>query len=251
MRILVIVSGEYGRRHAENIRQYGPSNWAIEVWQGPAALPPMLDYPEEYLPEALPPADLLLVLGERPAIAELIPEIARRTGARAVIAPVDREEWLPRGLARQLRGWLAEQGVACVTPKPFCSLTETHYNVRGQRTAYTDPLITAFAHRFGQPALRLEIDPSGKICSVTVVRDAACGCARFVSRGLVGISADEAEYTAGMLHHHYPCLAGMTQDLDLSDTLMHVSGNILKEQIAEQVRPYRRITYIVPGKRSE
>jgi len=31
----------------------------------------------------------------------------------------------------------------------------------------------------------------------------------YVARGLVGVSVDEAEFQAGMLHHHYPCLAEM------------------------------------------
>jgi hypothetical protein len=251
MRILAIISGEYGRRHVENIRAHGPADWQIEVWQAPAVLPPVLDYPEDYLPEGLPQADLILALGERPGVAELVPEVAQRSGARAVIAPVDREEWLPRGLARQLRGWLSALGVACVTPKPFCSLTETHYNVRRYRVAYEDPLIAEFARHFGQPALRLEVDEPGEtIVSVEVLRDACCGCARFVARGLAGVSVDAAEQEAGMLHHHYPCLAGMGKDPDFNDTLMHVSGNILKDQVAEQVRPYRHIVYIVPGERS-
>ena len=138
MRILAIITGEYGQRHVDNIRARGPSDWQIEVWQAPAVLPPVIDYPEDYLPESLPPADLILAFGEHKGVAELTVEIARMTGAKAVIAPVDREEWLPRGLARQLRGWLADMEVACVTPKPLCSLTETHYNVRRHREEYGD-----------------------------------------------------------------------------------------------------------------
>ena len=138
MRILAVISGEYGLRHVDNIRRHGPATWQIEVWQAPAVLPPVIDYPEDYLPESLPPADLIMAFGEHRGVAELIPDVARMTGARAVIAPVDREEWLPRGLARQLRGWLAEMGVACVTPKPFCSLAETHYNVRRHRVGADD-----------------------------------------------------------------------------------------------------------------
>lgn len=251
MRILAIISGEYGRRHVENVRASGILDWQVEVWQAPAVLPPVLDYPEDYVPEVLPAADLILALGERSGIAELVPEVAKRSGARAVIAPVDREEWLPRGLARQLRGWLADLGVACVTPKPFCSLTETHYNVRRHRVAYDDALIAEFARWFGQPVFRLEVDEgTGMIRSAQVVRDACCGCARSVARGLVGVSADEAEVTAGLLHHHYPCLASMGIDPDFADTLMHVSGNILKDQVAEEVRPYRHVATIVPGKLS-
>ena len=252
MRILAIVSGEYGQRHVDNIRAHGPAEWQVSVWRAPPVLPPMIDYPEDYLPDALPPANLLLAFGEHRGVAELVPEVARMTGAQAVIAPVDREEWLPRGLARQLRGWLAEMGVACVTPKPLCSLAETHYNVRRHRLAYDHPLIAEFARHFGQPEVRITVDPETRIVTnVEVVRDAFCGCTRFVSQGLVGVSADDAEPKAGLLHHHYPCLAGMGKDLDFNDTLMHVSGNILKDQVAEQVKPYKKVAYIVPGTRTE
>jgi hypothetical protein len=252
MRILAIITGEYGQRHVDNIRAHGPSDWHIEVWQAPAILPPVVDYPEDHLPESLPPADLILAFGEHRGVAELVVETANMVGARAVIAPVDREEWLPRGLARQLRGWLADIGVACVTPKPLCSLAETHYNVRRHRVEYDDPLIAEFARHFGRPEFHISVDPKTRtITEVEVVRDAVCGCARHVARGLVGVSANDAQQEAGLLHHHYPCLAGMVKDPDFSDTLMHVSGNIIKEQVGELLRPYREVIYIVPGQLSE
>jgi hypothetical protein len=211
-------------------------------------LPPVIDYPENYLPEELPPADLILAFGEHRGVAELIPEIARMTEAKAVIAPVDREEWLPRGLARQLRGWLADIGATCVTPKPLCSLTETHYNLRRHKVEYDDPLIAEFARIFGRPEVRITMDPETRtIEEVEVLRDAFCGCVRFVAQGLLGVSADEAEEKAGLLHHHYPCLAGMGKDIDFNDTPMHVSGNILKEHVGEQVKAYKQVAYIVPG----
>jgi hypothetical protein len=174
------------------------------------------------------------------------------TGAQAVIAPVDREEWLPRGLARQLRGWLAEMGVACVTPKPLCSLTETNYNVRRHQMEYDDLIIAEFARHFGRPAFNITVNPNTRVITAAeVVRDAVCGCARFVAQGLVGVSADDTEQEAGLLHHHYPCLAGMGVDPDFNDTLMHVSGNILKEQVGAEVKPFKQVRYIVPGRRSE
>lgn len=252
MRILAVISGEYGQRHVDNIRVHGPPAWQIEVWQAPAVLPPVVDYPEDHLPAALPPADLVLAFGEHKGVAELLPEVARMSGARAVIAPVDREAWLPRGLARQLRRWLGDQGVACVTPKPLCSLTETHYNVRQHRVPYDSSLIAEFARHFGRPELQITVDPETRIVTaVDVERDAVCGCACHVAQGLVGVSADEAEEKAGLLHHHYPCLASMGKDLDLGDTLMHVSGNILKAHVGEQVRAYRRVVYITPGRRGD
>ncbi|MBE9471683.1 MAG: hypothetical protein IMY75_06230, partial [Chloroflexi bacterium] len=60
-----------------------------------------------------------------------------------------------------------------------------------------------------------------------------------------------AEQEAGLLHHHYPCLAGMGVDPDFNDTLMHVSGNILKEQVGAEVKPFKQVRYIVPGRRNE
>ena len=248
MRILTIISGDYGQRHVDNIRAHGPKGWTIHVWHAPALLPPMIDYPEDHLPDELPPADLILSFAELKGVAELLPDIARMTGARAVIAPVDNEAWLPRGLARQLRGWLEDVGVACVTPKPLCSLTVTDYGVaRRERIEYRNEQIAEFARFFGQPELGINVDPqTGTIVSVEVKRDAVCGCARYVARELVGVSVDEAEQQAGLLHHHYPCLASMGIDSAFGDTLMHVSGNVLKDQVAAQVKPFRSVRYHVP-----
>lgn len=253
MRILAVISGEYGQRHVANVREHAPPNWIIEVWQAPAILPPMIDYPEDYVPDTLPAADLILNFGEHRGIAELIPDVARVSGAQAVIAAVDNEAWLPRGLARQLRGWLQEMDVTCVTPKPLCSLTETHYSqARRKQVEYKNPLIAEFARFFGQPELNLTIDPETRqITAAEVRRDAVCGCARYVAEGLVGLSVDEAEQEAGMLHHHYPCLASMGIDVDYGDTLMHISGNILRDNIGEQVKPFKRVQTIKPGLRSD
>jgi hypothetical protein len=252
MRIFAVVSGKYGMRHVENIRAHGPGEWEIETWTAPAVLPLMIDYPEDFVPAELPPADLILSFAENKGVAELLPEIVRITGAQALIAAVDKEIWLPRGLARQLRGWLADMGVVCVTPKPLCSLTETHYNVRQYKLPYEHPLISEFARYFGKPELHITVDPETRVITgADVVRDAFCGCTHFVAKHLVGVSADEADLKAGLLHHHYPCLAGMDKDFDFNDSLMHVSGNLLKDHVASAVRPYRRIQYIAPDKRSD
>lgn len=253
MEILGIVSGEYGRRHMENIREHGPPSWKIEIWQAPAVLPPMIDDPEVHLPAHFAPASLILSFAELPGVAELLPEIASMTGARAVIAAIDNEAWLPRGLARQLRGWLKDIGVACVTPKPLCSLTETHYSTaRKQEVMYEHPLIAEFARHFGRPELAITVDPTTKrIQAVEVQRDAVCGCARHVALNLIGISVEDAAEKGGLLHHHYPCMAAMGVDSDYGDTLMHVSGNLLKDHIGEQIKTFKHISYLTPGIRTD
>jgi hypothetical protein len=246
MRILAIITGEYGRRLVANIRGYCPPEWIVAVWQAAVTLPLMIDDPADYVPTTLAPADLILSLGEQRDIAELLPDVVRVTGARAVIAAVDNEAWLPHGLASQLRGWFRDRGIACVTPKPLCSLTEKRYRVgRGHWIEYDDPLISEFARSFGQPKLSLTIDPqTRRISAVEVLRDTVCGCARFVAQGLVGVSVDEAEQEAGLLHHHYPCLAGMGFDADYGDTLLHISGNFIKDNIGEQVKPFHPSSHI-------
>ena len=253
MKILAVINGDYGQRHVDNIRAHCPPDWTLEVWNAPRILPQVIDYPEEYLPESLPAADLVLAFGEHKGVAELIPDVAQMCGAKAVIASVDNEAALPRGLARQLRGWLERMDVVCVTPKPLCSLTESDYGVtRRERTPYEQPFISEFARYFGQPKLNLTLDPDSRtITSAEVVRDAVCGCARYTAERLVGLSADDAEQEAGLLHHHYPCLASMGIDSDFGDTLMHVSGNVLRDEVAEQVKEFRHIQYIAPGQRSD
>ena len=247
MQILAIITGDYGQRHVDNIRTYGPSTWTVELWQAPTALPLIVDYPEDFVPDSLPPVDLVLALHEHKGVAELIPEVAKITGAQAVIAPVDNVAWLPPGLANQLRGWLARMDVASVFPKPFCSLTETHYNVRRYREAYDNPLIREFARYFGQPDLQLTIDPDNRtITEAEVLRDACCGCARYVAKELIGVSADDAELRAGLAHHHYPCLASMDKDLNYLDTLMHVSGNLLIDSLKDELSAHLATIYLRP-----
>ena len=255
MRILVVVtSGEYGKRHLENIQKHGPNNWEFSVWQAAERYPLVIDYPEDFLPETFEPADLILSFAENKSVAELLPDIAQMTGAKGVVVAVDNEAWLPRGLSRQLKGWLERQNVAYAGPKPLCSLTETDYKVtRRDRETYDSAEIAEFARYFGQPRLDIAVDPeSRKITSAQVEIDAVCGCARHVAEGIIGLSADEVEEKAGLLHHHFPCLASMVKLNDYNhDTLMHESAHLLIENISEQIKPFKQTRYFKPGTLSE
>ncbi len=253
MRILGIINGDYGVRHMSNIIQYAPAHWVITQWRAPVFFPLVIDYPEDFIPAELPPADLILSFAEHKGVAELIPDIAKKTGARAVVAAIDNENSLPRGLARQLRGWLEQMNVACATPKPLCTLTEADFGVtRRERIPHNSPLIAEFARYFGKPEFSIVVNPKSRtIASVEVKRDTVCGCARYVAQQLIGVRVDEAEYEAGLAHHHFPCLASMGIDIDFSDTLMHVSGNIMKDAISDQVKPYKPVQYLTPGFRVE
>jgi hypothetical protein len=249
VRILAVTQGQWGERIADNVAHNCPSNWTVHCWAAPRALPQIVDDPDEYLPPSLPQADLVLALGDTPGVATLIPDVVRLCGARAVIAPIDRNESLPPGLVNQLRAWLADLGAAVVFPKPFCSLTETTCNQPPITVKYDDPLIRKFARVFGRPRFLASIDPDRRVSLLMVERDSACGCAHHVAQGLAGCPVGEAEYRAGMLH--YPCLASMNQDADYQDTLMHVSGYILREAVQAEIHDYLEIPYFRPLGRVE
>ena len=243
MKILILLTGEYGWRHVRNIEAHCPAHWQIQTWQTPRFLPPVMDYPEDYLPETLPSSDLILSLAEVKGVAELIPEIAKMTGAQAVIAPIDNVAWLPVGLARQLQEWLTRLDVICITPKPFCSLTQTTYNV----LTYDHPLIQEFAQYFGRPSFNVTVDATNQtIAHVAVICDTGCGCGRYVAEKLKDTPLAEAVMTSGLLHHHYPCQASMGIDTQYQDTLMHISGNIMKDALHQAIKPFIRTNYIRP-----
>jgi len=243
LRLFVFFQGRYGKRILENVRHSSPEAWTVESWRAPSGLPPVVDDPAPFLPMHLPAADLVLSLVESSSAAQLLPNVVERIGARAVIAPVDNVAWLPEGLALQLRVWLTQLGVTAVFPKPFCSLTENCYNVRQQEVSFEDPWIGEFAHRFGRPIFKIECaedDLSGRmqIAKVEVVRDTACGCAQDVARRLVGVDVRDAVIQAGLLHHHYPCLATMRVDPGLGEPLIQVAGNFMRQAVEVEIAPY-------------
>ncbi|MGA9532698.1 MAG: DUF166 family protein [Anaerolineales bacterium] len=242
--VLALTQGLWGRRIAANVQAASP-DWEVTTWEAPRTLPNVIDDPEDYLPSSFEPADLILSLGDTPGLAQLVPDIVERTAAQAVIAPIDRNCSLPPGLAHQLEGWLADLGVPVVFPKPFCTLTETTYNRPPIQRTYDDPTIARFAARFGRPTFRVTVD-ADEITNVDVGRQSACGSSLHIARGLVGTSVSEGVDEAAMLHHHFPCLAGMDIDTDYLDTLMHVSGNLVKDSMQAAIRAEAPERYIRP-----
>ncbi len=234
LRLFVLFQEHYGQRILENVRRFAPEAWKVNAWRVPSGLPPVVDDPLSFLPLHLPTADVVLSLGESPSAAQLLPGIVDRTGAEAVIAPVDNVAWLPDGLVRQLGTWLADVGVTAVFPKPFCSLTDRSYNVHQQKVSFDNPWIAEFTHHFGRPALRVESDGQ-RITAATVERDSACGCARSAARQLVGVDVDEAVVQAGLFHHHYPCLATMRVDPVLGEPLIQIAGDFMRQAVAGQL----------------
>src|SRR4030042_5324975 len=166
MRILVAIQGHYGQRIADNIRKYGSAEWKVFSYTFAHDLPVIIDDANWFLPKQLPAADLLISLGEHPGVAQMIPDMGKKSGATAVIAPADNRVWLPPGLAKQIKRKLESMGVDMVYPVPFCTLMEKDSG---------SPFITEFAKYFGKPELDVELDKD-KIQRGAVVKGAPCGC---------------------------------------------------------------------------
>ncbi|MFC2058076.1 DUF166 domain-containing protein [Chloroflexota bacterium] len=251
MRILVFTQGPYGERIFRHIKEKSPSGWTVESVELPRALPPLIDDPEEFIAQDLPETDLIVFLSESPQAPQLIPDVAVMTKAKAVIAPIDNSSWMPMGLKNQIQRDLTSRGIASAFPKTFCTLTENSCGYRSSAETYESEEIAAFARHFGRPKLKITVNPETRIIeSVEVERGAPCGSTHHAAAGLVGLSADEAVPKAGLICHHYPCLASMQQeqiDKALFDTLMHLSGYVVNEEVEEQVKPFRTpVQYMDP-----
>ncbi len=223
MRILVSIQGKYGKRIASNILANRPADWQVEVLALPERLPAVIDDPSAFLPSPMPRADLLVSLHESPGAADLIPDLAGGCGAAAVLAAVDDRRACPPGLENQIRKRLDRMGIAASFPLPLCGFEGGPHD-----------LLDAFAARFGRPVLSIERD-GDRVLSARVLRDAPCGSARFVASILPGVRVREAAETGALRHHHHPCLASMEIDPDRNDTIMHLSGYIIREAIRDGI----------------
>ena len=227
--VLLMVGDEYGPRVLENICAQGFSSWIHGVHEF-SEVPPLeavLDEPEAYVPDGLPECELLLSLGLPQELQALLPAIAERTRAEAVIAAICNSSWLPPGLRRQLEDDLASLGVAYAFPKPGCSLQEVGH-----------PAIDEFARFFGRPRLALEVR-GGIIRRVEVLRGAPCGSTWFVAEKMVGQPVEPKERLweeAAKAHHVYPCMGSMNVDSELGDTVLHAAQYLLREAVEEALK---------------
>jgi hypothetical protein len=256
MQILAIVQGNYGQRMVDNIRRRGPADWTVQTYQPPPVLPLIVDDPDDFLPESMPQVDLVLALFESASAAQLLPDIAQRSAARAVLCPIDNSAWVPSGLKNQLQRELEQLGIESVFPRPFCTLTRETAGYGRATQPYASQTVSEFARHFGRPKLELEVDErTGIIERIDVIRGSACGATDYAAEKLEGTAVEDAVPKAGLISHQYPCLASMDRepiDDRLVDTLMHVSGYVLNEEMEEKLRPFRKQPqYLNPDPRAE
>ncbi len=223
MRIYILSRGPLGEKVVNNLVEHGLANMIVGIHEYPEAVHGLIDDLETVIPKDPPECDLLLALFLNPDVAPVIPEVAKRTGAKEVLVPIEDWHLLPEGLKRQLAKELDELGIKHEFPKPFCQLDGSAH-----------PLIRAFSTILGKPRLEIE-QKQGVIVSARVKRDTPCGSARFVAGRLVGVDVSESRDKAIRAHHDYPCLAGMDTDPELKKEIMQVAAECLCEEVARAV----------------
>lgn len=231
LRVLCTSQGKYGEIVIKNLRAVFPSEWTLDTTRLPPIMPNEVENPADFIPPTLPTADLVVGLSESPGAARLLPEITRLSGAQAVIAPIDRSEWIPPHVQSELEATFEEQDIVAVFPRPFCSLTEVAYDHGPHVRPYHHTLITSFARYVGRPSFHLTTKEDATIERVNIRRDAPCGCGRYIAEQLVGSPIQSLPEHISKLHADYPCMAGLSVDVVYSDTLRHVASAIFKESV--------------------
>lgn len=225
MRILALTKDWYGQRIFGNVKTRAPEGWLVEeVDFSGVRLPPLVDEPKDFLPENLPETDLILFLAQDAGLIQLLGAAAQKTGAKSALVAVDKTGWLPQGLQHQIDEELARLGVYCAFARPLCSLTPPG-----------DPLVDEFAKNFGLPQVEADVG-DGKVKKVSVLCGAPCGSTHYIAEKLAGISTEDAAEKAGLLLHNFPCMASMTYDNTVKETLMHIAGYKIKNAVKKAVK---------------
>ncbi|RCV63646.1 hypothetical protein C5S53_12965 [Methanophagales archaeon] len=181
-----------------------------------------LDDPESDMPEDIPlfECDLLLVLGILPKAGDLVPIIASRTGAKAVIWPIEDPNLIPEG-RYTIEDELNKNGIHVEFPEPLCTLDTSE-----------NEIVNTFAVHFGMPKFELRVNAKNMIIEeVKVIRDTPCGTASKIGPKIVGMSCKDMKSLEDkvMQMHDNECVAYMGPDRPI----MQQAGRLLADAIKE------------------
>lgn len=194
--------------------------------------PNFIDEVEENLPENFPSScDVIIAIGIDMYI-QALPILAKETGAKAVILPIEDSNWYPLGILNQTKNRLEKNGVEVALPRPFCSLEP-----KGRET------IEQFIQEYeiGRPSVVAEVE-DGEIVDVEVDVCAPCGSTDSVAEEVEGAPVSfesddilELEGEISEAHHSHPCTGDMMEDPVLSETILHRAGYLVRKAVKEAV----------------
>jgi hypothetical protein len=282
LKLFILFSGDFGVRIIDNLVnslghctscghlcidfrcKYGKYGFAENIegileLPDPNTLPVVVDEPSKYLPDSIPSVDLVLATGIHNDLYLELPEILRRSDAKALIIFRDSPKDAPLGVVREIAEKCELYGIELATPKPSCLL----------RPDPSTPTINKFIKelRIGKPVIKLNLkELSGNIkviSEIEVYVSSPCGITWYVARQMLGYKFGDINdetlrkmYDDIALHHHsYPCTGSMDYDMEIGDTILHwgsytdreafVKALNLKEEflkvVKERIRPKKKI----------
>jgi len=219
MKIFILSSGEYGSKIVNGIAKYGFAEKIVGIHEFPPKeeLPEFIEDIDEYVPENVPEADLIIATGIHGDVNMVIPEVVKKANAKSVLVPIYHPQQIPIGLQKEIKNSLDEE-IAIEFPKPFCSLMPNG-----------DEFIDEFTTVFGKP--KFEIQANNLVKSVKVLRGAPCGSSWFIAENIIGTPVDDAEFEANNKHHNFPCSSSMLTDNATGDTILHLASYKTKEAV--------------------
>jgi hypothetical protein len=203
----------------ETIEEEHPSE--VKIWSK------LWEEPEKYVPKDLPivECDLLLVLGVHSKLGDLIPFIAEKLNAKAVLYPIDDRKMAPEA-KKTIHDDLESRKIHVEFPEPFCTLDKSD-----------NEFINEFAKKFGKPKFDIELDENEKVIKeVKVIRDTPGGTATMVGEKLINFHYDDRGAFIRKIYEEHQnedaensCLA----EMDPICPLMQEAGDLLKDAIFE------------------
>jgi len=189
-------------------------------------IPEFIDKPEDYFPEKVPEADLIIAINLQTDLLSALPILILKMRAKALIVPIEDVDWCPRKTQIELETELNDLGIETSFPKPFCSLEECGKEI-------IDNFITE--HRLGKPIYKLRIE-GDRVKKTEVVRSSPCGSSWFIAHQLKGVNVNDLDRTAWKSNRIYPCIAGMHIDPESGEPFLNISGNIVVNSVHEAIQ---------------
>ncbi|GEM_PF-281116 len=235
--LYMIWDNKFAKRVIDYLQQYPEK---IRNFVGLDRVPPdvdtfsadFIDEIEENLPQNLPAScDILIAIGIDMYI-QALPRIAERTGAEAVIVPIEDSGWYPLGILNQVKRDLERIGVEVAFPRPFCSL-------EGKGRESIEKFVEDYG--IGRPSMTAKVS-DGEILDVEVEVSAPCGSTHSVAERIIGASSSfesedilDLEGRISEAHHSHPCTADMMEDPVLSETILHRAGYLVRDAVKRAI----------------
>ncbi|MHA1296411.1 MAG: DUF166 domain-containing protein [Promethearchaeota archaeon] len=240
----------------ERVNSYASSIYFYE--QIGKNVPDFIEEPEQYLPKNLPHVDFLMVVGIHQDLLSGLPEYLKDKDIKAVIIPVEDPKWVPPGLQVQVLEEFERVDIQAAFPRPFCSLSKelNEYNKIGFNITKNREKIIEFIDYFkiGEPIVSFLLSRDGKAIEDTcVLQSAPCGSTYFIVQQLKGKYIEDDEMSLNerisKAHHSYPCNASMDQDSTLKESILHVGGYLIRDEIRRKLNleatEKRKLAYVI------